>query len=309
MRNSSRHPNTLHALLCVLTATAALLISSASASARCFSVPNLRTPDLEKAAGFLTNGSEGQRVIQAVAQGNVETVRTLIAADPTLLSTMTVLPERTRPYSGNAADLLSVAVARCDAAMVQTLLEMGADPNGAIAGLALTYAILADDPALAVALLDAGASPDAHAPRYSPPMHEALMFENTEGIALLASYGADVNRADDFGGLFLGTALRTGNWDAAKVLMDAGANPWQVGIKGALPAYWIYTSEPRGRSAKRIHDDLLGRVRAQAPIWPPPNSAEVSRNFLDGTWPTADMRVAGFEAGEGAMRSMRAASR
>ena len=307
LRKISRHPIKWFVVLLAMVGAAWLFFVGPALSDQCFSRTGAVTPNLETVEPFLTNGDAGKQVLRAVQSGDPGEVRRLISANPTLLSTKTVLPDGTRPYNGNSADLVSLAVTRCDREMVTTLLDLGADPSGAIPGLALTYAILADDTSLATVLLNAGASPDASAPGFNTPMHEALMFENTEGIALLASYGADVNRADVFGGVALGTAVMTGNWEAAQVLMDAGANPWLVGNKGVLPAYRIYANEPQGSDAVRIRDDLLARVRADAPFWPPPNAAEVSRNFLDGTWPTEAMRANGFEASEGAMRSMRAA--
>ena len=275
------------------------------AAAQCFgqSRPTLPSPD--SVSSTLTNGAAGVEVYRAVAEGDTAAVAALMAADPGLLDTRTSLPEGVRPSNGNTSDLLTAAVANCDAAMLATLLEAGAAPDGAIPGLALTYAILADTPELAILLLDAGASPDAHDPSRSTPLHEALVFERAESVALLAARGADVDRADAVGGIPLGVALSGQNWPEVQALIDAGANPWQVYGEGILPAFMIWSSDPAEPADRAIRDALLERLQIDAPLWPPVNATEVRARFLDGSWPTPEMRDAGLFASPEALDLMR----
>ena len=287
-----------------LPALLAALLSS-PAQAACFSTSKPTLPTPARIAATLTNGEAGRRMADAVRSGRLEAVEALARAQPALLSTRTALPGGVRPSNGNTADLLTIAVANCDPVMVGALLELGADPNGALPGLALTYAVLADDPVMAVMLLQAGANPDASMPDTSPPMREALYFERADAVAILARFGADVNRSDPFGGTPLDAALLFGDWASAKALMDAGANPWQVANKGLLPAFTLNGASRLNRRDRAIREALLARARAQAPIWPPPDPAEVARNVLQGGWPTPAMRQAGFVLTEGALRSIR----
>jgi hypothetical protein len=298
--------NTGLGVLAILGALATAAPTAASAD--CFDRSRPRLPTFDSVQAHLTNGASGQDVYRAVADGDAARVEVLIAADPSLLSTRTELPEGVRPSNGNSADLLTAAVARCDLAMVETLLRLGADPDGAIPGLALTYAILADELDLATVLLEGGAAPDAHDAGLSTPLHEALMFERADAVTLLASYGADVNRPDARGGIPLGTALSGQNWPEALALIEAGANPWQVHLEGILPAYMILISEPGSRADRRIREALLERIEAGAPIWPPVDSTIVRTRVLDGSWPTPAMRAAGFVVSDEALRRMRAVS-
>ena len=280
-------------------------LMSSPVQAACFSTSKPTLPTPASIAATLTNGEAGRQMAEAVRSGSLEAVEALARAQPALLGTRTELPAGVRPSSGNTADLLTIAVANCDPQMVGALLELGADPNGALPGLALTYAALADDLVMAVMLLQAGAAPDASMPDSSPPMREALYFERADAVAILARFGADVNRSDPFGGTPLDAALLFGDWASAKALMDAGANPWQVANKGLLPAFTLNRATGLGGQARGIREELLARAKAKAPIWPPPGPPEVARNVLGGAWPTPAMRQAGFVVTEGALRSLR----
>ena len=284
---------------------AAFWMTRAPAAPQCFSLSRPILPTVEGVATTLGNGPAGLEVYRAVADGDRAAVAALLAADPILLDTRTILPEGTRPSNGNSADLLTAAVARCDTAMLDTLLAAGADPDGTIPGLALTYAILADTPDLALRLLDAGADPDAHDPSLSTPLHEALVFERADAVTLLASRGADVDRPDAVGAIPLGTALSGQNWPEVAALIAAGANPWQVHNQGNLPAFVIHTSEPTDPEDRAIRDALLARIQVDAPIWPPVNATEVRARFLDGSWPTQAQRDAGLFASPESMAIMR----
>lgn len=274
-------------------------------SPHCFRDSGAILPTFDRVEATLSNGDMGREVYRAVAAGDIAQVEMLITENPRLLSTRTELPEGTRPYAGNTADLLTAAVATCDPAMVQALLDAGAAPDGEVVGTALTYAVLADDLEIATLLLEAGADPNAREPDHSTPLREVLMFERVEAVPLLARYGVDVDRANAVGRIPLASAMVGQNWALIEALIETGANPWQVYGEGGLPAYNIYASEPTTAEDQAIQARLLEQIEDGAPIWPPVNSTEVRRNFLDGTWPTDEMREAGFFASEGAMRIMR----
>lgn len=270
----------------------------------CFSRSQPVLPAAEKIRPFLTNGESGKRVYDAVVSGDIEEVGKLVRADPLLLSTHRVLGQNERASNGNTGGLLSFAVARCDPQMVGALLELGIDPDGTPLGTAMTYAALADDPVMATMLLQAGASPDAHAEGATTPLREVLYFERADAVRLLANAGADVNRADAVGGTPLEAALTFGDYRSAEVLMQAGANPWQVANQGRLPAAMLM--QPAKKSEDEpLREKLLAMARERSNIWPPPGEAEIVRQFANGAWPTEPMRKAGFVATPSALASIR----
>lgn len=265
-------------------------------------------PTTEKIRPYLNNGESGRQVYDAVIDGDVDVVEQLVSANPQLLSTHRVLQSGERPSNGNTGGLLTFAVTRCDTRMVGALLELGIDPDGVPPGTPLTYALLADDPVMAVMLLQAGASPDAHAEGGSTPLREVLYFERADAVRLLVNAGADVNRADAVGGTPLEAALMFDDYPSAEELMRAGANPWQVANKGRLPAAMLL-NPAEDRSHEPIRERLLAAARARAPVWPPPRTSEIIRQFAAGAWPTAEMRDAGFVATPQALASIRQAAK
>ncbi|MEX3014932.1 ankyrin repeat domain-containing protein [Gymnodinialimonas hymeniacidonis] len=282
---------------------------TASANAQCFRQSDVRLPTFESVSPNLTGGQSGEAMYQAVSQGDIAGVQSLLATNTALLEVRTGLPEGTRPYNGNSADLLTAAIAACDLPMLQALLAFGANPNGEITGLPLTYAALADDPDYATALLEAGADPNVHDPAMNTPLREAILFERADAIRLLVAGGADINHVTSNGRTPLGSAMLTGEWDVIAAVIEAGGNPWQVHGQGVLPAYTIYANEPRRRADRRIRNAILEQIEVGAPVWPPVNSAVVAENVLNGTWPTPEMSAAGFTVPDEARRAMQAAFR
>ena len=275
-----------------------------NATSACFSRSQPTLPRTEAIRPFLSNGESGRQIYDAVVAGDVDEVGRMVRADPRLLATQRVLQTGERASNGNVGGLLAFAVARCDARMVGALLELGIDPDGVPPGAALTYAVLADDPVIAVMLLQAGASPDAHAPGGNTPLREVLYFERADAVRLLANAGADVNHADAVGGTPLEAALMFGDYPSAEELMRAGANPWQIANKGRLPAAMLLTAAANP-AHEAIRERLLTAARAQAPVWPPPGTNEILRQFAVGAWPTPAMREAGFVASPQALASIR----
>lgn len=266
--------------------------------------PSLPTRD--KVRARLSNGESGRAIYDAVAGGDRAEVERLAKSDPRLLGTHAILSEGEAPFDGNSGDLLTFAVAGCDAGMVGLLLELGAAPDGQIPGQPLSLALLADDLTMAQMLLQAGAKPDARGPLNQRPMTEALQFRSLEGVALLLRNGADPNGTDGFGGTPLQQALLFGDYAGAQLLMRNGANPWQIGSKGELPARTL-TQPVQDRANEAIRQDLERMARKPGLPWPPPGLAETQDRFVSGQWPTMEMRAAGFVASEGALQSMRMA--
>ncbi|MEM7701886.1 MAG: ankyrin repeat domain-containing protein [Pseudomonadota bacterium] len=252
---------------------------------------------------YLSNGEEGRRIYDAVSEGDIAAVETLVRANPKLLGTHRVLADGERPSNGNTGGLLTFAIVQCNPQMVGALLELGADPDGVPPGNALTYALLADEMVMAAMLLQAGASPDAHARDGTTPLREVLYYQRADAVALLVQAGADVNRADSIGTTPLLSAIRFGDYASAKVLMEGGANPWLVSNKGSLPAARLMTSA-KDADQEPVRQALLGKARAKALAWPPPSTDEIVAKFTSGEWPTQAMQQAGFVASPGAMKSM-----
>ena len=275
-----------------------------ASNTHCFSRTKPSLPLPEKVRNRLNNGEAGRCIHDAVVSGDVDTVTQMLRSDPRLLTTHAVLAANERPFDGNSGDLLSFAVAQCDANMVAALLELGAKPDAITPGLPLSYAVLADNLVMARMLLQAGAAPDGHAPGTTTALDEALAFKSPEAVELLIQSGADVNRADAIGNTPLSKALTFSDYKSAQLLLRHGANPWQVANKGTVPAALL--NEPAGPGGdEALRQKLLQTVKQGAPTWPPPSAEVIRQRFLDGTWPTSDMTKAGFVATPQAMESMR----
>ena len=125
-----------------------------------------------------------------------------------------------------AQSLLVEAVKQGDRALVQALVERGADVDAPeIDGTtALHWAVHRDDGDVAALLIDAGADVTA-ANRYGVAAI-ALASINGSGsmLARLLAAGADANRAQPEGETALMTAARTGRVEAVRVLLDHGAD-------------------------------------------------------------------------------------
>lgn len=108
------------------------------------------------------------------------------------------------------------------------LLERGADPVAVSPdGYSPIYlAVEADDTVLAEELIRRGASPTWRRPMPDwAPIHVAAGEGNAEMISLLVRAGAEPNEPDDEGETPLLIALRSGYPDAARKLLDLGADP------------------------------------------------------------------------------------
>jgi ankyrin repeat protein len=125
---------------------------------------------------------------------------------------------------------LALAAYLRDYDTVKILLERGAkfentagrEPNAALIALnsgdEKLFKLFADRGADALQLLGSARG------RFESPMQKAIDSENTPLLKLILRSGADANERLEFGPTPLSLAARGGNYEAAKVLIDGGAN-------------------------------------------------------------------------------------
>lgn len=233
-------------------------------------------PSPASVAALGRDGHSTRDMVEAVRDGDLAKARRLLDADPALA----------RIGDGKNLDLLTLAVARDDRAMVSLLLEKGAPPDGPNGETPLSLALRAREPWHAQTLLQAGASPDPVAPDAFWPLDEAIALNSLGAVRLLLDHGADVNRADRTGGTPLEAAVAMRNYRIAELLLERGADPWAVGVNGDTIASALNAPV---RPAEPIESQAESRVKARltAAGWrfPPPSAQTVRADVLAGRWP------------------------
>jgi uncharacterized protein len=114
-----------------------------------------------------------------------------------------------------------------DRAIAERLVDEGADVNLAnIYGVRpLQLAIENGHRELVQWLLDAGADPEARDLAGEPPLFLAASIGDVASLDLLLQHGAEVDREDEaYGQTALMVAIRSGHAEAAKLLLEAGAD-------------------------------------------------------------------------------------
>lgn len=279
----------------VLLAGALLFMATACSANRCM-MDGAAVPDRERVLANSTNGQLGRDAMAAVFEGDVETLRRLVAADRRVLDTKVVYDTDFRP-DGQWGDLMTVAVTRCDAEMVRALLDLGASPNGADYGFPLATALETRTPAMAALLLDAGADPDPTMRGGQDALMSVMTFGGIGAMELLLRHGLDPNRQQEISGdTPLWLAVATEQYAIAHLLMDRGANPWLIDGSGASTAWTLARGGPivfGGGEQGDLYAKLIERAKLPGVPWPPPDLEEMRRMVMNGRWPTPAASAAG----------------
>lgn len=276
-------------------AAVAMLEGSCAMAEPCFTRFDPVLPAREKVRPRLSHGEGGKQIYDAVAAGDEAAVTALLARDPALIRTAVRFADGEEPYNGNDGDLLTFAVASCSPRMVARLLEMGAAPDGERPGAALTYALLADTPDMAEMLLSGGASPDPVDPQSQrAPFATAMTYRNLGAVRMLVRHGLKLDRPDVFGNTYLIDAASHRSFQIAEVLVDAGANPWRIGMGGGTAAYHIANAGEETGDEKAARERLVAKVRKPGLPWPPPAPQEVRERIMGVAWPSPQLEAAGM---------------
>jgi hypothetical protein len=246
----------------------------APAGARCFAADTVLPTRAELLASPALGGS-GRDLAEALLDRDAARARRLLDADPALA----------RQPVGRDHDMLTVAIASCDPALVSLLLDHGAPPDGVRPGLPLDLALRADDPDLAFRLLGAGAHPN---PKGHPtgPLRTAIELNSLGGVRMLLDFHADPNAAESNGRRPLHIALDTEHFRIAELLLDRGADPWAVDHGGANLGSAVtapmVTGAPAEDAARQRLVARLARLRWPNPV---PGFAAVRALAAEGHWP------------------------
>ncbi len=268
-------------------------------------------PDRSRVLAHLSNGASGRALAEAIFDGRVDDAHAMLVRDPRLISTAVVDdPKVPQPPAGQYGDLLTFAVARCDADAATMLFAAGMPKDGVKPGAALSLAILADSPAMAEQLLSAGASPNPQ-PDGQDPMRSAISFGHLGGVMTLLRHGADPRWTDGFGIDPVRVAMDAEQAAIAELLVEKGGTLWSVAEDGSMAAHALLDApvifiSPEMRAAR---SRLLERARNAGFGWPPPDRATVKQQVAGGVWPTPAMAKAGMTVAPSVLVRMRAAMR
>jgi ankyrin repeat protein len=192
----------------------------------------------------------GQRLINAVRDGDLETIRAILDSRPELVNASADVPERLRPSDALTMRLVHLAVAVGKADVLRLLIERGADLNvrNASGRLPLHDCFELGHDDFARMLLDAGAEPDVCAAsaygmhdvltrilRNDPekandlstgesPLGWAVYGAQPESARILFEHGAVADRARCDAQAW-GPAAMVASTAVTPVLLEHGANP------------------------------------------------------------------------------------
>jgi ankyrin repeat protein len=166
-----------------------------------------------------------QRLIDAIANHDLVKVKTLLADDRNLA---------TSSDASGASPLMHGAAAGT-VAIMQTLIDAGADVNAKNARSATALHWAVSDPAKVKLLLLAGAAVDAKTTEGRTPLYAAATISAGLGaMRHLLEAGADANAATLGGATPLFPAVNV-SVETTRLLLDKGANPNQVTRGGVTP--------------------------------------------------------------------------
>ena len=155
----------------------------------------------------------------------------------------------------NEQDLTPLAVAAgslaSDVAMLQLLIDAGADVNAAVDDskrFPVSLAADSGDLSKLLSLLDAGADVNAASPQGYTPLINVLyhLWDDQKllpVVELLVKHGADIDAVTSYGESPLTTAAFQGRLDVVRFLLDAGANAERLAWTPAMMATCLGTLE------------------------------------------------------------------
>lgn len=257
--------------IAILPALALMIAGAPEAAAACFA-PGTALPDRAEISGL---GQSGRELATALLGHDWAKAARLLDHDP----------ELARLKVGAHHDMLSVAVASCDAAAIDLVAGKGAQLDGRDPGVPLMLALRATKPDLAFRLLKAGASPTPKGDAIGP-FSTAIELNSLGAVRLLLDFHADPNVMEATGNRPLQTALDMEHFRIAELLLDRGADPWAIdgggGNLGSSLATPMLTRSSEEAAARERLRARLTKLRWPSPA---PGVAEVRTLALAGRWP------------------------
>lgn len=153
------------------------------------------------------------------------------------------LPDMIAPLAKHGVDLnatfvrdtgLSIATERRHTKVVQSLLELGADPNipNGLGSYPIHEAASEGHDQILRTLLQSGANPSPADGAQRRPLHKATMYGKETAARLLIEHGADINAPDLSRKRPLDMAVSFGRESFVRLLIDHGADVHAVNAKG-----------------------------------------------------------------------------
>lgn len=186
---------------------------------------------------------QGQVILQAVRQGQLDSVRVILSKDPTAVEAK----------DGAGRTPLHMAANGGHVDIFELLIEKGADPKVKTQANTTTlhYAALGGHLNIVNRLIELGVGLDEKNFQTATPLYYACMNGHLSVVRLLAEKGADIEALDGEQGNALQTAAAGGHLETVRFLIDQGANVDCIDINGRTALYFA------GRSGNKELVQLL----------------------------------------------------